>query len=245
MTRTITALFETRADAESARTELCNASIDKTDIRIIDQSNSAAASQESLGFWASIKNAMLPDDDRRAYEEGVRRGGFLLTADVDEMSADRAITALESANAINLDERSATWRQEGWKPDADSARLPVAEEKLVVGKREVDRGGTRLRSYVTEKPVHEQIALRKEQVDLQRKPVDRKLAPGEADPFRERSIEMTATNEEAVVGKETRIIEEVGLRKTSHDRVEDIEDNVRQTKVTEERIGNRDTAPAR
>ncbi|WP_396594506.1 YsnF/AvaK domain-containing protein [Brevundimonas sp. R86498] len=244
MTRTITALFETRADAESARDKLCNANIDKSDIRIVDQSSSGAASHQELGFWASIKNAMLPDDDRQAYEEGIRRGGFLLTADVDEPSADRAITALESANAINLDERSAMWRQDGWKPGTGTTPLTVAEEKLVVGKREVDRGGTRLRSYVTEKPVHEQIALRKEQVGLERKPVDRKLAPGEADPFRERSIEMTATNEEAVVGKETRIIEEVGLKKTSEERVADVKDKVRQTRVTEERIGDRGASPS-
>lgn len=64
-----------------------------------------------------------------------------------------------------------------------------------------------------------------------------------ADPFRERSIEMTATEEEAVVGKETRVIEEVGLTKTSEDRVEDIRANVRKTKVVEERIRDRGAAP--
>jgi hypothetical protein len=41
-------------------------------------------------------------------------------------------------------------------------RIPVAEERLNVGKREVNQGRVRVRSYVVETPVQEQVNLRQE-----------------------------------------------------------------------------------
>jgi len=52
----------------------------------------------------------------------------------------------------------------------------------------------------------------------------------EAD-FGERSVEMRAVSEEAVVGKEARVVEEISLRKDASDRVETVRDTVRSTKV--------------
>jgi len=103
----------------------------------------------------------------------------------------------------------------------DEEVIPVVEEQLVVGKREVDRGGVRVRSYVTETPVHEQIRLRNERVNVERRPVDREVAAGD-DAFRERTIDMTATGEEAVVGKTSHVVEEIVVSKTADERVEQI-----------------------
>ncbi|MGO8609345.1 DUF2382 domain-containing protein, partial [Rhizobium johnstonii] len=54
--------------------------------------------------------------------------------------------------------------------------IPVVEEQLVVGKRDVNRGGVRVRSYVTETPVHEQIRLRNERINVERRTVDQPLS---------------------------------------------------------------------
>ncbi len=51
--------------------------------------------------------------------------------------------------------------------------IPVYEEQLRVGKREVGRGSVRVRSYVVEQPVQEQVHLREERVHVERRPVDR------------------------------------------------------------------------
>ncbi|MGI4733102.1 MAG: YsnF/AvaK domain-containing protein, partial [Janthinobacterium lividum] len=104
------------------------------------------------------------------------------------------------------------------------------EEQLVVGKREVDRGGARVRSYVTETAVHEQIKLRDEKINVQRRAVDRPITDAD-DAFRERTIDMTATGEEAVVGKTARVVEEVVVSKTRGEHVEQIDDTVRRTDV--------------
>lgn len=270
MSRTITALFDTRADAEAGRQRLLDANLHADNVRIHDKTSVGDAgysSHQEPGMWASIKNAFLPDEDRHTYEEGVRRGGFLLTADVDEHQADEVVRALDEAhvNTVDIDQRAGQWRSEGWTPPAaaamagaaagatagavagsvgdsavaatgtvgDEARFRVVEEQLVVGKREVERGGVRVRSYVTETPVHEQISLRDEKIRVERRPVDR--AAGD-DAFREQSIELTETGEEAVVGKTARVVEEVVVNKTAGERVEEINDTVRRTDVVVERL---------
>ncbi|HEX2017987.1 MAG TPA: DUF2382 domain-containing protein [Aurantimonas sp.] len=268
MSRTITALFDSRHDAEAAKQRLQDARVDADHVRIHDQSTAGDMSRgysthQDPGLWGSIKNAFLPDEDRHTYEEGIRRGGYLLTADVDEDEVDDAVRALENANSVDIDERAGQWRSQGWDypaagtasgalrsgdydrdrgaigVGADEERLEVVEEQLVVGKREVDRGGVRVRSYVTEKPVHEQIRLRDESINVERRPVDRAVTPGD-DAFRERTIEMTETDEEAVVAKTARVVEEVVVRKTSDERVEDINETVRRTDVDVEQIGGDD-----
>jgi len=52
-----------------------------------------------------------------------------------------------------------------------------------------------------------------------------------ADAFADKSIEMTQTSEEAVVGKTARVVEEVVLQKGSTERVETVRDTVRKEEV--------------
>ena len=119
-----------------------------------------------------------------------------------------------------------------WTPSLASGeeRIPVVEERLSVGKRETAHGRVRVRSYVVETPVQEQVALRQERVSIERNPVDRPIAAGD-DAFRERTIEATETAEEAVVAKEARVTEEVVVRKQSEERTETVSDTVRRTEV--------------
>ncbi len=108
--------------------------------------------------------------------------------------------------------------------------VPVYEERLNVGKRDVSHGRIRLRSYVVETPVNEQVSLHNEQVQIDRRPVDRAIGAGEA-VFQDRVIEAEERAEEAVVGKTTRVKEEITLRKTADDRTQTINDTVRRTEV--------------
>ena len=97
-----------------------------------------------------------------------------------------------------------------------------------------------MRSYVTETPVHEQIRLRDERINVQRRAVDRPITDAD-EAFRERTIDMTATGEEAVVGKTARVVEEVVVSKTADTRVEQIDDTVRRTDVeVDEQTGTTD-----
>jgi len=250
MSRTLTALFDSRADAQASADSLRQLGIDTDDIHIHDNTlQTGDSTHDDPGLWQTIKNAFLPDEDRHTYEEGLRRGGFLLTADVDEAQADRAIGVLDSANGVDMDERSNRWRAEGWTAPATGAtgaagnrvaeeRIPVVEEKLQVGKREVERGGARVRSYVTEVPVHEQLRLREERVRVDRRQVDKPLSEVDGDAFRERSVNVTAMSEEPVIAKAARVVEEVVVSKEAGERTEEIDDTVRRTKVDIDRDGD-------
>jgi uncharacterized protein (TIGR02271 family) len=113
-------------------------------------------------------------------------------------------------------------------------RIPLVEENLRVGKRQVIEGRVRIRSYVVETPVSETVHLRDEHVEVERRPVDRPLTGAEADPFRERELEATETREEPVVSKEARVREELVMHKSIQDRDEELHDTLRRTEVKQD-----------
>jgi uncharacterized protein (TIGR02271 family) len=321
MTRTITALFDSRQDADKAKMQLASAGVSNVNITAQGQgygdattsgtSGGLSTSAEPVkdvsegdygrghdmqgggpggggGLWHSIKN-MFSDEDRPTYEEGMRRGHFLLTAQVDDQLTDEAIRILENSDAVDVDQRAQEWKSSGWTGGAATAgmatggvaghvgddrvtghhgddqlrgassddelrlgetdrlqgattgtneAIPVVQENLVVGKREVERGGVRVRSYVVEQPVHEQVRLHEEHVSVERRPVNQPLsAATDGDLFRERTIEVTEHAEEAVVAKEARVVEELVVRKEAEERTETISDTVRHTEVEVDRVG--------
>ena len=111
--------------------------------------------------------------------------------------------------------------------------LQVVEEQLNVGKRAINRGKVRIHSFVVETPVSETVMLRDETVTIDRRPVDRVVGVAElgVDAFGDRTIEMDEIDEEAVVAKTVRVVEEIGIRKDVADRTQVISDTVRSTKV--------------
>jgi uncharacterized protein (TIGR02271 family) len=116
--------------------------------------------------------------------------------------------------------------------------IPMAEEHLKVGKREVHQGRVRVRSYVVETPVNEQVNLRQENVHVERRPADRPVS-GADNLFRERTIEAEERSEEAVVSKEARVKEELVVKKDVRQRTETVSDTVRRTEVeVEDERGN-------
>jgi len=109
--------------------------------------------------------------------------------------------------------------------------IPVVEESLSVGKREVERGRVRVRSYVVETPVTETVTLRDETVNVERRAVTGDAANIPADAFQERVIEVTETDQEAVVAKTARVVEEVVVRKDVAEETQTVSDTVRRTEV--------------
>jgi uncharacterized protein (TIGR02271 family) len=243
--RTVTALFDSRADAEEAIAALSRAGISRNNIRLTpgqpgDTSRATGAPRhEEKGFWETLQDLFLPEEDRHTYAEGLRRGGYLVT--VSQVSAadyPRVLDILDKEGTVNLDERAATWRAEGWRGyDAgDRERrtgaesIPVVEEELRVGKRDVSHGKVRLRSYIVETPVNERVDLREEHVNVERRPVDRPVSASDA-LFKERTIDVEEREEEAVVDKQARVKEEISVRKDVEHRTANVSDTVRRTEV--------------
>ena len=169
------------------------------------------------------------DIDERA-ETWQKEGGAAATttATATATKAAAAVTTAATAATVATD----TVRSAG---QAEVA-LPVIEEELRVGKRVVQRGGVRVYTNVSERPVEEQIRLREERVSVERHPVDRPVTDADLRSFEQGSFEVTERAEEAVVSKQARIVEEVVVSKQVAERTEAIRDTLRRTDVEVESI---------
>ena len=117
--------------------------------------------------------------------------------------------------------------------------IPVVEEALQVGKRQTERD-VHVRTSVTETPVEETVRLRQEHVTVERRPVDRQARPSDGEAFKEHTITVSETGEEAVVSKQARVVEEVVVKKEATEHTETVRDTVRRTEVQVDQTG---TAP--
>ena len=125
--------------------------------------------------------------------------------------------------------------------------IPIVEEELRIGKREVLRGGARVRAHVEEHPVREEVELLAEHTSIERRPSTRKLSEEELEEgglLRERVIEVSEMREEAVVSKEAFVREEVIVKKAVERRTEVIEETVRRTEIETERLPGAESRPA-
>jgi uncharacterized protein (TIGR02271 family) len=158
------------------------------------------------------------------------------------MSWDRAKMAIRDSweRLAGRDRTSAGARQ----MNEGQTSIPVVEEELRVGKREVERGGVRVRTGIEERPVEEQVRLREEHVNVERRPVDRPAT--EADIRRAAqpgTIEVRERAEEPVVQKQARVVEEVVVGKDVEQRTETVRDSVRRTDVEIEETPGHFTPP--
>ncbi len=164
-------------------------------------------------------------------------------ADTGSMSQAGGIGATGLGTGLGLGAAGAGLSQAGGYRDDelnDDGTVKVVEERLNVGKRDVDMGAVRIRSYEREVPVEAEVDLRSTRVYVERRPVDRAVNPGDIG-MRDQVLEAREHAEQAVVGKEARVVEEIGLRQESEVHNERIHDTVRKTEVEieDERTGNR------
>jgi len=202
-------------------------------------------------------NSLFGDDETTAstYTNAASDADAILTVQVDsDERARQAQEILDRHNAMDVDERSSQYAQgsnfagttntTGTTGTADydntnTARtansetrtIPVVEENLNVGKREVERGGARIRSRIVERPVEATVRLREEHVVVNRRPVNRAISDADLQNFQPGEMELTERAEVPVVGKEARVVEEVEIGKNVTEREETVRDTVRRTEV--------------
>ena len=254
--QTIVAVYDTAAHAQSAVTDLKGAGVPEDAITVHARSmagGSSAANAASTGvtgeapregFWASLFGG-TPDNDAAVYDRSMDSGSTVVSVKAPDAYIDRVMAMLESHHPIDIDDRArsygiaetttTTTRQpvaaapEPAATQVDDGRIQLSEERLAIGKRVVNRGGTRVRRFVVETPVEENVKLHSERVVLERRPVTDGRPVD--DSFSDKTIEMTESAEEAVVSKTAHVVEEIGLRKETVDRVETVRDTVRKEEV--------------
>ena len=112
----MTAFFETRAAAESHKYAVVDIGVPASDITIVEGADLAEPDRayKEKGFFEAIGDFIMGYDDQQTYNEGLKRGGYLLTARVTKDHYDRALEALDTDDAIDLDARPEAWRIDGW-----------------------------------------------------------------------------------------------------------------------------------
>ncbi len=121
--RAVTAFFDTHDAADVARTDLIRAGLPADDIRVAGGEAAEAAPVHEHGFWASLREFFLPEEDRHLYAEGLRRGGFAVSVQTDGEAYDRVLEILDRDGAVDMEERAAGWRDEGWSDTPASSRF--------------------------------------------------------------------------------------------------------------------------
>ncbi|WP_207539927.1 hypothetical protein [Sabulicella rubraurantiaca] len=120
--RTLTAVFDNESDALRAQEALAAHGIPRSDVGLHQRSGSAARPEEEKGFLESLAELFLPDTDQHSYAEAVARGGTILSVRLADDRWEEAADILEANGAVDMDEREASWRSEGWSGRHDTAR---------------------------------------------------------------------------------------------------------------------------
>jgi uncharacterized protein (TIGR02271 family) len=244
MAKTVIGLFDDPRQAQHIVQTLVDDGFRQEDIRTLTRQEEASVS--------ALSAHGVPEAEAQQYAEAVRRGDALVLVDTADDRADRAVAIMERAPAVERETRtgadaarehgrSSTAGERGRsgtrEVETGDVNIPVVEEELQVGTRQVQRGGVRLYTRVVERPVEETVRLRDEEVRVERRPVDRPATEADVAAAQERTVEVTETDEEAVIAKQARVVEEVVVSKEVQEQTETVRDTVRRTEVEVEPIG--------
>ena len=121
MASTIIGLFEGPTQAEQARSEVMALQIPNTEIQVYDEAGfnlTGGTDTSTKGFWESLSQTLLFGPSNQAmqqYQEGVRRGGTVVSVRADENRTDEIADILNQCGSVDIDERAAEWQLGGWK----------------------------------------------------------------------------------------------------------------------------------
>jgi uncharacterized protein (TIGR02271 family) len=254
----IVTLFDTAEHAEAAKRNLELAGFPPNETSIVSGKTLTAAGQalREPGLWHRLFGSDIEQHEAAVYSRAVEKGGVVLTSRVPETDVAKAMGILNVHNLVDVEARAV---EHGLIPEPSTPKpaaptpaplkaaaaaaaaavskdevLRLAEEQLEVGKRLVQQGTTRIRRFVTERPVEAQVSLHEEHAEVVRRAISDPAFVRDID-WTDRTVEVTETAEEAVVSKSARIAEEVVIRKEGSDRVETVRDKVRRQQVEVER----------
>jgi uncharacterized protein (TIGR02271 family) len=253
MANAVVAVFNDYNEAQSTVNELLVAGFDKNEIKLSGEDGKTTVTEEERprgrgvkGFFKSLFGTEQEDYDVRLYDEAVRHGNYVVTAIAPtEEKSDIASEVMSHHHPVDIEERSSEWLgQSTGAPRSgtisESRAIPVIEEEVKIGKREVSKGGVRIFQRVSEVPVEEDVTLREEHVVVERVPVNKPASEADLSAFKEGSAELRERAEEAVVSKTARVVEEVRVGKEVTEKKQKVKETARRTDVEVERTGDDD-----
>ncbi|CAA9249151.1 MAG: hypothetical protein AVDCRST_MAG93-1669 [uncultured Chloroflexia bacterium] len=261
MAKTIVGLFQRMEDAQAAMNDLDNAGLG---------ANATFAPSREPELHSRLIEAGIPQQDANLYAQGIQQGyPMIVVQGVADQDAEPAAAILDRYNVIDISQLGQNYQRQSIQRTGTSTStstgtssgmssgtsanlntnlyegqdmvVPIIEEQLHVGKRAVEGGGLRIRTSVIETPVTEQVTLREEHVTVDRRPVNQPVDASVFDQVQNQTFEVVEHDEQAVVAKEARVVEEVTVRKDVEQRTETVQDSVRRTNVDVEQLSGQTT----
>jgi uncharacterized protein (TIGR02271 family) len=207
----------------------------------------SGSGQSAGGLMGTLGAMGVPMDDARGYTESLRLGRAMIIVSANDDRAEDAAMIMSRGGALPIDHRQgmpAAGRGAQAQPATGEIREEVIQEEIQVGKREVDRGGVRVFTHISEQPVSEQVTLREERVDVERRPVDRPATEADLSRPAQEEVVIREKGEEPVIAKQARVVEEVVVSKDVKERTQNVQDTIRRKDVDVEQIPGRGAGAA-
>jgi len=100
---------------------------------LIGAAGGAAVGAAAGGLVGALTHAGVAEEDAHVYAEGVRRGGSLVTARVEDSLVSRAREVLDEQSPVDIASRRDSYEQDGWSQFDDDA--PAYTHDQVVEER--------------------------------------------------------------------------------------------------------------
>lgn len=246
--KSIIAAFPDRGDADNAMNDLRSSGYETKKLELIDEPG------HSSRLLSMLEDRKVPRDRAELYGEVGRRGAPVVICDAEDDRAQEIAAIFDRNGALDIEHAKERWSSQGWTgysahaeplsemelaKERDHLResLAVVEEEVRVGKREIPGESVRVRTFVTERPVHEEVTLREEHIGVHREAVNEPVPASASDStFTEEEFVVTTTAEQPVVEKQARVVERVNIEKESETHTETIDETERRRDVEVERV---------
>ena len=234
MSTTVIAMYESADKAQQPIKEIVRSGVSHDEIDLLHTDR-----EGDSRLVDDLTQRGLGEQEAVIYAAEIGKGAAMVAVEATDDAAQDTFEIMNRFGARNLEQL--VLRAAG---SQDS--VPIVEEQVSIGKRRVLRGGVRVTSVVSERPVEETVTLTEDKVAVDRHQTNRKLSPEEAEAaFEPRTLELAETTEEAVISKEARVVGEVSLAKKTAQRQETVQATARRTDVKVEKIDAREVVSSK
>lgn len=226
-----------------ANEEVRNSFSYTTDVDVTaDSSSSSAGNEDHRSLWETIKDAFTMDDsyaDTAYSESGYDATTDPLYAYRDEISRGSVVVLVEEGTGTG------TFHNEHLRDttrdvmDGRDETIELREERLEVDKQKLQTGEVRIGKRIVEETETVEVPVTREEITIERRPVtDRRVVDGDLDvTLTEEEIVIPVTEEQVMVNKDTRVVEEVEVHKEAITEEKRISETVRREELDVDTTG--------
>jgi uncharacterized protein (TIGR02271 family) len=256
----VVSVYDNLDKAKSALNVLRTSGVDTSHVSILDRSTlGSGIDQGHVGLWRRLFGENVWEHEAAVYGDTIKRGGAVLAVRAPKENVAKIMSILDAHKPVDVHEQAARIgsdvpveakalvtapgtttsrgdiREMRGDRGKDQEVVRLAEEQLNVGKRMFETGTTRIRRFVTERPVEAKVNLHEEHATVLRRAVSDPGYIKDID-WSDKEYEVTETAEQPVVSKTARVVEEVAFGKEGSDRTETVRDTVRRQQVEVEKL---------